>query len=234
MRPFTILIVEDDCSTNEILRLYLEREGFSVYSSTNAADGLKLMEEVTPTIVLLDLKLPDKSGFDLARKYRERSDGILIFITGEKTKTSILQGFEIGCDDYITKPFDPPEVVARIKANLRRMPSQPSNILTLGNLTINFSDKTVYKNGKLLELFTKEKRLLFYLARHPNQIFSAEQLYELLWGYSSDADLKTVLVNLSTLRKKIENDPKSPQYIQTVRGFGYKFCCPVPFSKLSK
>lgn len=223
MRSITILIVEDDHSVIEILRLYLEREGFTVYSSRNAADGMRVMEEVSPDIFLLDLKLPDNNGFTLARRYRALSDGILIFITGEKSKSTIIQGFELGCDDYITKPFDPPEVIARIKANLRRTNILASNPLTLGDLTINFFDKTVLKNGEQVDLFVKEKLLLFHLAQHPNQIFNAEQLFELIWGMNSNADLKTVLVYLSTLRKKIEEDPKNPQYIQTVRGFGYKF-----------
>lgn len=223
MRSVNILMVEDDHSMIEILRLYLEREGFSVYSSLTAADGLQLMEELNPDIVLLDLKLPDTNGFELARRYRAISEGILIFITGEKTKSTIIQGFEIGCDDYITKPFDPPEVIARIRANLRRTGRSTGNNLTVGDLLINFSDKSIFKKGERIDLFAKEKMLLFHLAQHPNQVFSSEQLYDLIWGMNSDADLKTVQVHVSTLRKKIENDPKNPQYIQTVRGFGYKF-----------
>jgi DNA-binding response OmpR family regulator len=223
MGPITILIVEDDDSIIEILRLYLEREEFLVYSAATAADGLQLMEENIPNIVLLDLNLPDQNGFEIARRYRSLSEGILIFITGEKTKNTIIQGFEIGCDDYITKPFDPPEVIARIKANLRRIGVNSSNELTVGNLTINFSDKTVKKKGEMIELFAKERMLLFHLVQHPNQVFSAEQLYDLIWGIDSEAELKTVQVHLSTLRKKIEMDPKNPRFIQTVRGFGYKF-----------
>ncbi|MCH1625978.1 response regulator transcription factor [Ferdinandcohnia quinoae] len=223
MQPIKILIVEDDHSIIEILRIYLHREGYIVYSSLNAADGLLLIEDVVPDIVLLDVNLPDKSGFELARKYRTLSDGILIFITGEKTKSTIIHGFEIGCDDYITKPFDPPEVIARIKANLRRTGKSTPNIITIGDLTINFSDKTVQKNGELIDLFTKEKMLLFHLVQHPNQVFSTEQLYDLIWGMDSSANLKTVLVHISTLRKKIEDDPKHPLYILTERGFGYKF-----------
>lgn len=218
-----ILIVEDDASIIEILHLYLKREGFSVYSSLNAAGGLRWMEEIIPDIVLLDLNLPDRNGFELARRYRELSNGILIFITGEKTKGTIIQGFEIGCDDYITKPFDPPEVIARIRANLRRIGKSTSNLLTLGDLSINFSDKSVRKKESIVDLFAKEKMLLFHLAQHPNQVFSTEQLYELIWGMDSEADLKTVQVHISTLRKKIEANPKNPRYIQTVRGFGYKF-----------
>lgn len=223
MQTINILIVEDESIIIDILRLYLEKEGFTVYSSLNAADGLRFIEEDAPDIVLLDINLPDLNGFELARRYREISDGILIFITGERTQGTIIEGFEIGCDDFITKPFDPPEVLARIKAIMRRSGTLASNVLKLRDLTINFSDKSIYKNGQEVDLFTKEKMLLFYLVEHPNQVFSAEQLFDLIWGIDSDANLKTVSVHLSTLRSKIEDNPKNPQYIQTIRGFGYKF-----------
>ena len=224
VQSIKILVVDDEAAIVEILSLYLKREGYNVYSSLNATKGLRLMEEVIPDVVLLDINLPDENGFDLARRFRElSSDGILIFVTGERTKSTIMEGFEIGCDDYITKPFDPPEVIARIKANIRRSNIGTKNKLELGDLTIDFSEKTVFKKGVKVDLFIKEKQLLFYLAQHPNQILSAEQLYDVIWGIDSDAELKTVQVYLSTLRKKIEDNPKDPQYIKTVRGFGYKF-----------
>ena len=223
MRPIHILIIEDDFSIIEILRLYLEKEGYMVHYSLNAADGLQMIKKEAPDIVLLDLNLPDKSGFELAKEYRMLSDGILIIITGERAKDTIMQGFELGCDDYIMKPFDPPEVIARIKANLRRAGKDISNTIRVGDLTINFTDTSVLKNGQPVDLFTKEKMLLFHLIRHPSQVFSAEQLYDQIWGFDSFANLKTVHVHLSTLRKKIEDDPKKPRYIVTVRGFGYKF-----------
>ncbi|HHY73762.1 MAG TPA: response regulator transcription factor [Bacillus bacterium] len=226
MSPIKILVIEDDASIVEILRIYLLREGFTVYTSPNAADGIRLIEKETPNILLLDINLPDENGFEIARKYREISDGILIFLTGERTKRSIIHGFGIGCDDYLTKPFDPGELLARIKAQLRRVGIASSKVLTTGNLTINFTDKSIYKKGEKIDLFTKEKMLLFHLAEHPGQIFSAEQLYERIWGIDYNADLKTVSVHISTLRKKVEDDPKKPQFIQTVRGFGYKFSIP--------
>ncbi|WP_102273491.1 response regulator transcription factor [Cytobacillus massiliigabonensis] len=234
MHSIKLLIIEDEYAIINILRLYLEKEGYTVYSSLNATDGLRLMEDITPDIVLLDIHLPDKNGFELAQRYREMSDGILIFLTGERTKGTIIHGFEIGCDDYITKPFDPPELIARIKANLRRSRITSSNVLHAGDLSINFSDKSVHKNGEKIELFTKERMLLFFLAEYANQVFSAEQLYDSIWGINSDADLKTVLVHLSTLRKKIEDDPRKPKYIQTVRGFGYKFSISHPIKTKSR
>ena len=226
MNATTILIVEDESFIIDILRLYLEKEGYTVYSSFNAADGLRLIEKIPPDIVLLDINLPDGNGFELARRYREISDGILIFITGENTKSTIIEGFEIGCDDYITKPFDSPEVIARIKAIIRRtaaFTSKSSHVVNLGDLTINLSDKSIYKNGVEVELTPKERMLLFYLVEHPNQVFSAELLFDLIWGIDSEANLKTVSVHLSTLRSKIEDDPKNPEYVRTIRGFGYKF-----------
>lgn len=222
MNTIKILIVEDEQPLIDILRLYLAKEGFTVISSTSASEGMRLIDETAPDILLLDIHLPDQNGFDVARKFREQSDGVLIFITGEKSKSTVLEGFEIGCDDFIIKPFDPIELIARIKANIRRSGITATDVLKVGELKINLINKTVHKNDEEINLFTKEKMLLLYLAENPNQVFSAEQLYDHIWGMDSNADLKTVLVNLSTLRKKIEDNPKKPRYIQTERGFGYK------------
>ncbi len=226
MDKIKVFILEDEKEIIDILRLYLEKEGYEVYSSTAAKDGLSLMEEVNPDVLLLDIGLPDENGFEIARKYRKQSNGILIFITGYRDNRMLLEGFEIGCDDYITKPFDPPEVIVRLKAILRRSGYRQEDMLEIGDLTLNFLDKSVTKNGKRIELFTKERQLLFYLATHPNQVFSTEHLFDVIWGVDSEADLKTVLVNVSTLRKKIEENPKKPKIIETVRGFGYKFTIP--------
>lgn len=225
MHAIKIVMVEDEHKIVEIVRLYLKNEGFTVFTALNATDGLHLIKSIEPEVVLLDVNLPDQNGFELARRYRELSDGILIFITGEKTKDKVIQGFEIGCDDYVIKPFDPPELIARIKVNVRRFLKKNGNkdVLTFGDLSINLKDKSVSKREQLVELFTKERMLLFYLVQHPNQVFSANQLYESIWGIESEADLKTVSVHISTLRKKIEDDPSHPQHIITVRGFGYKF-----------
>lgn len=223
MKRVEIVVVEDDSNILEIIRLYLERESFVVYTSRNASDGLFLIETVVPDIVLIDINLPDENGFELARKFREISDGILIFITGEKSKEKVIHGFEVGCDDYITKPFDPSEVVARIKANLRRLNKyEEVNDITFGNIRINLKEASVYKNGELLDLSKKEKMILFYLVKHPNQVISTETLYDKIWGFDSISDLKTVSVHMSTLRKKIEDEPNNPKFIETVRGFGYK------------
>jgi DNA-binding response OmpR family regulator len=223
MGSIKIVIVEDEYKIVEIIRLYLEQEDFTVYTALNATEGLRLIESIEPDVVLLDVNLPEQNGFELARRYREISNGILIFITGEKTKDKIIQGFEIGCDDYVTKPFDPPELIARIKANIRRFSTKDADVITIGDLSMNMKDMSVWKKGKMVDLFTKERMLVFYLAQHPNQVFSAEHLYDIIWGMDSNAELKTVSVHISTLRKKIEDHPSTPKYIVTVRGFGYKF-----------
>ncbi|TSI03067.1 response regulator transcription factor [Lysinibacillus sp. BW-2-10] len=216
-------IIEDDIKTIEILKLYLEREQFNVNVALNGQNGLELIHNILPDVLILDLNLPDYSGFDLAKKYRSQSNGILFFITGEKSKDKLIYGFEVGGDDYITKPFDPAEVIVRIKANLKRLENSSFDILKIGNLIINFNDTTVTKSGQLLDLSVKEKMLLFYMVKHKNQVLLTESLYDAIWGYDAVSDLKTVTVHISTLRKKIEEDKNNPKYIQTVRGFGYKF-----------
>lgn len=223
MNPIKIVIVEDEEPILEIVRLYLEKEGFEVHGSLTAIEGLRMIEIVEPDAVLLDVNLPDQSGFEIARKFREQSEGVLIFITGEKAKDRIMHGFEVGCDDYVVKPFDPAELVARVKANVRRILKKNEDIYQIGDLTINFKDVSVLKKGKTVELSTKERMLLFYLIQHPNQVISTEQLFDAVWGIDADSDLKTVSVHMSTLRKKIEDNPSKPQHIVTVRGFGYKF-----------
>lgn len=224
MKQIEIVIIEDDPSILEIIRLYLERESYVVFTAKNASEGLFLIESVMPDVALIDVNLPDESGFEIARKFREISNGILFFITAEKGKEKVIQGFEVGCDDYITKPFDPAEVVARVKANIRRIKKpQNENKFIFGNVEINFKEASVTKNGVALDLSKKEKMILFYLVQHPNQVVSTELLYEKIWGFDSISDLKTVSVHMSTLRKKIEDEPNNPKYIKTVRGFGYKF-----------
>lgn len=226
MKPIEVVLVEDDVNVAEIVRLYLEQEGYTVYTSYTSSSGHYLIESIVPKVAILDVNLPGQSGFQLAERFRELSDGILIFLTGEKTKEKIMQGFNIGCDDYVTKPFDPQELIARVKANLRRIEvkdTKESEVLKVQDLTINYKDTNVFKNGELLELSKKEKMLLFYLSKHINQVISVETLYDVVWGYDAISDIKTVSVHMSTLRKKIEEDVKNPIYIETIRGFGYKF-----------
>ncbi|WP_341299565.1 response regulator transcription factor [Lysinibacillus sp. FSL H8-0500] len=219
-----ILIVEDDIDIMEVLSLTVGKANYTVLKATSIAQGWHLAITEQPDLILLDVNLPDGTGFELAKKVRDQSDAIIIFVTVNHFIDQKLEGFEVGADDYITKPFIPKELLARVQANLKRKSlSRKSNIIHIDNLSIHLDEKNVYKDGKLLSLFTKEKLLLFFLIEHVNQVVTIEQLINHVWGYDGVADSKTLSVHISTLRRKIENTPAKPKYIQTVRGFGYQF-----------
>ncbi|GLC89285.1 response regulator transcription factor [Lysinibacillus piscis] len=219
-----ILIVEDDIDIMEVLSLSMASAHYTVIKATTFQEGWQNFLQQQPDLILLDVNLPDGNGFALAKKIREQSDAIIIFVTVNHLIDQKLEGFAVGADDYVTKPFIPKELVARVQAHLKRKaPTQPSNILELEHLKIHIDEKMVYKNGEPISLFTKERKLLFFLIEHANKIVSVEQLIDHVWGYDGIADSKTVSVHISTLRRKIEDTPSTPQYIQTVRGFGYQF-----------
>lgn len=219
-----ILIVEDDIDIMEVLSFSISSAGFTAIKATTISEGWNNCQKHQPDLILLDVNLPDGNGFELAKKIRTISDAILIFVTVNSLIDHKLEGFDVGADDYITKPFIPKELIARIQAHMkRRTPPQKENILHIDNLTINFDTKNIYKDGALLNLFTKEKQLLFYLVENANSVLSIEQLINHVWGYDGVADSKTLSVHISTLRRKIENTPSKPLRIQTVRGFGYTF-----------
>ncbi len=219
-----ILIVEDDIDIMEVLSLTLVNANYTVLKAPSLSTGWHLVGTQRPDLILLDVNLPDGTGFELAQKIREVSDAIIIFVTVNHLIEQKLEGFEVGADDYITKPFIPKELLARVQANLkRRIPSKQNHVVHIDNLSIHFDEKNVYKDGQLLNLFTKEKLLLFFLMEHANQVISVDQLIDHVWGYDGVTDLKTVSVHISTLRRKIEDVPSKPKWIQTVRGFGYQF-----------
>ncbi|MFJ7735597.1 response regulator transcription factor [Lysinibacillus sp. NPDC097287] len=219
-----ILIVEDDIDIMEVLSFSITNAGFAVIQAATISEGWNNVQKHQPDLVLLDVNLPDGNGFELAKKIRTISDAIIIFVTVKSLIDHKLAGFDVGADDYITKPFIPKELIARIQAHMkRRTPPQKENILHIDNLTIDFDQKNIYKDGELLNLFTKEKQLLFYLVEHANSVLSIEQLINHVWGYDGVVDSKTLSVHISTLRRKIEDTPAKPMRIQTIRGFGYKF-----------
>ena len=224
MEETTVLIIEDDSDILEVLSLYVQNAGYEVLRASTVKEGREMFSSHSVDLVLIDINLPDGSGVELGKEIRKKSEAVLFFITANNTVEDKLQGFDAGADDYITKPFIPKEVIARINAQLKRKKAPKKNQLIINNdILIDFEEKSVYKQGKELHLFTKEKQILFYLVENQNQVLSTEQIINHVWGYDEIVDLKAVTVHISMLRKKIESNPTKPKYIQTVRGFGYKF-----------
>lgn len=217
-----IVVVEDDVDIMEVLTLYMENAGYHLWKATNIQDGERLIKEHYPDVIVLDINLPDGSGFELAQIIRKHSNAILIFLTANDTLEYKLEGFDVGADDYITKPFIPKELLARIQAHLKRHEKRV-NTVQADELLLDFDKKEAFKNGQLLNLYTKEKQLLFYLAANANKVLSFEHLLDHVWGYDGVVDTKTLSVHMSTLRRKVEDVPSQPKWIHTIRGFGYKF-----------
>lgn len=224
-----ILIVDDEKNIVDILRYNLQKEGFETIEAYDGEEGLKMALECKPDLILLDIMLPKMDGFDVCRKIRQTLSTPILMLTAKEEEVDKVLGLEMGADDYITKPFSPRELMARVKANLRRTASEfasgtsSGNIIKRGSLTIDVDRYEVKKDGKVLELTLRELELLKFLASQPGQIFSREVLLEKVWGYEYYGDLRTVDVTISRLREKIENDQGNPEYIITKRGVGYYF-----------
>jgi len=228
----TVLIVEDEKNIVDILRFNLQREGYATLEAYDGEAGLALAREKKPDILLLDVMMPKMMGFDVCRALREEGDNVpVIILTAREEEEDKILGLEIGADDYITKPFSMRELMARVKANIRRtaMTSAPAAAADTamsagGELSINPDNFQVYKNGVALDLTQREYELLSFLASHPDKVFSRVDLMEQVWnyGYVGD-DARTVDVTVRRLREKIEDDPASPRYILTRRGVGYYY-----------
>ena len=222
-----ILIIEDDAEIAEIERDYLSLDGFEADIAPDGLTGLEKAQTGNYDLVLLDLMLPGLDGFSVCRKLRETMDIPILMVTARTQDVDKIRGLGFGADDYIEKPFSPAVLVARVKAHLaqyRRLKPQrrEETILTAGALRIDIGSHSALVDGKPLSLTNKEYELLLFLARHPNQVFSREDLYEMIWGLESMGDNITVAVHVNRLREKIEKDPSKPQIIQTVWGVGYR------------
>lgn len=222
-----ILIIEDDREIAEIERDYLELDGIEADISGDGVSGLEKALSGGYDLILLDLMLPGLDGFSVCRRLREKLDIPILMVTARTQDVDKIRGLGFGADDYIEKPFSPAVLVARVKANLsqyRRLRPQPaeSAVLTAGPVSIDTEAHAASVRGKPLTLTNKEYELLLFLARHPNQVFGREDLYELIWGLESMGDNITVAVHINRLREKIEEDPAKPQLIQTVWGVGYR------------
>lgn len=217
-----ILVVDDDPAIAEMLTMVMEREGFDTVVVDDGLEAVKAAERENPDLILLDLMLPGMSGADVCRTVRETSAVPIIMLTAKTDTVDVVLGLETGADDYVTKPFKPKELVARVRARLRRQEDSPSETLEVGDLTIDVPGHAVFRDGKEISLTPLEFDLLHALASRPKQVFSRDELLEKVWGYQHTSDTRLVNVHVQRLRSKIELDPENPQIVLTVRGVGYK------------
>ena len=221
-----ILIVEDELDLASIIKDYLERELYEVEICTEGDKAIEIFDKFKPSLVILDLMLPGMNGYEICQNIRIKSTIPILILSAKIDEFDKVKGLNLGADDYITKPFRPRELLARVNAQLRR--SQVFNkdnleIIDIENIRIYTKEYKVEKNGRDLDLSRNEFELLVFLSKNPKQVFSREQLYERIWGFDSYGDLNTVTVTINRLRQKIEDNPKNPKYILTVWGVGYKF-----------
>ena len=217
-----ILVVDDDPAINEMLTIVLEAEGFQTSSVTDGVEAVPAFRSFDPDLILLDLMLPGMNGIDICREIRKESAGPVVMLTAKTDTVDVVLGLESGADDYITKPFKPKELVARIRARLRRTDETPADVFEVGDLTVDVPQHTVTRGDEEIQLTPLEFDLLVEMARKPNQVHSREELLESVWGYRNASDTRLVNVHVQRLRSKIEHDPENPEIILTVRGVGYK------------
>ena len=221
-----ILIVEDELDLANIIKDYLEKELYEVEICSRGDEAIEIFDKFKPSLVILDLMLPGMNGYEICQNIRIKSTIPILILSAKIDEFDKVKGLNLGADDYITKPFRPRELLARVNAQLRR--SQVFNkenleIIDIENIRIYTKEYKVEKNGRNLDLSRNEFELLVFLSENPRQVFSREQLYERIWGFDSYGDLNTVTVTINRLRQKIEDNPKNPKYILTVWGVGYKF-----------
>lgn len=225
-----ILVVDDEKNIVDIIKFNLKKEGYEVITAADGEEGILKAYEENPDLILLDIMMPRVDGYEACKKIREKYDTPIIMLTARAEEVDKVLGLELGADDYVTKPFGVRELMARVKANLRRKNVAPQaeeapkgNTLVFGILGVDMDLYEVKKDGKVVELTFREFELLKFLVSQKKQIFSRETLLEKVWGYEYFGDVRTVDVTVRRLREKIETDPAHPQYILTKRGVGYYF-----------
>jgi two-component system response regulator MtrA len=218
-----VLLVEDDASIREITTLALEGAGFRVTSAADGREGLLRFRNGTWDVVVLDVMLPGLDGYEVCRQIRGESPVPIVMLSAKTDTVDIVVGLELGADDYVTKPFEAAELVARLRAALRRAQAPADPVLSFGDLEIDAAAYRVRRRGEDVALTATEFKLLLELARRPGQVFTRELLLQLVWNYDFLGDSRLVDVAVQRLRSKIEDDPKMPRHIHTVRGVGYRF-----------
>ena len=227
MSDINILIIEDEPSIAEVVSIYLKRARYQVNTVFDGQAALNIMERKLPDLVILDIMLPKVDGLTITRWLRDRSDIPIIMLTSRREEIDRIAGLELGADDYVVKPFSPQELVSRVRAVLRRThgnnQAEAGILLTYNNLKIEPQTRLVTVKNQEIPLTVKEFDMLYWMARHPRQVFTRDQLLESVWGHSEYIDPSTVTVHIRRLREKIEADPSNPTHLLTVWGIGYKF-----------
>jgi DNA-binding response OmpR family regulator len=220
----TVLVVDDEPIVREVVVRYLEREGYSTLEADHGDRARDLIERTSPDLVVLDVMLPGADGLELCRWIRSRSELPVIMLTARGEEADRIVGLELGADDYVTKPFSPRELAARVRSVLRRASTNgpAGERLSFGEVELDAQTREVCKSGEELRLTAKEFDLLWFLAAHPRRVFSRDQLMIRVWGYEAALDTGTVTVHVRRLREKIEDDPSRPRHLQTVWGVGYR------------
>lgn len=222
-----ILVVDDEKPIADILKFNLEKEGYEIIIAHDGNDAIEIAESQRPDLILLDIMLPGKDGNEVCREIRKTQNVPIIMLTAKDSEIDKVLGLEFGADDYVTKPFSTRELIARVKANLRRQQQAPDDTvptkkdIVLGRLTIHPDAYSVSREGVHIDLTHREFELFHYLARHTGQVMTREHLLETVWGYDYFGDVRTVDVTIRRLREKIEENPSNPEWITTRRGVGY-------------
>jgi len=222
----TVLVVDDEPIVRDVVVRYLRREGYETLEAGDGLDAQELLRRHEPSLVVLDLMLPGMDGLQLCQWIRSRSELPVIMLTARAEEADRIVGLELGADDYLTKPFSPRELAARVRSVLRRARQTvgSSERIVHGDLELDAGAREVTKAGRTLRLTAREFDLLWFLASHPRRVFSRDQLMDRVWGYEPAFDTGTVTVHVRRLREKIEDDPSKPRHLETVWGVGYRFC----------
>ncbi len=223
----TIVVIDDEASVRDVVRAYLESDGFRVFVAGNGREGLALAERLQPSLIVLDLMLPDVSGESICREIRGRSDVPILMLTAKASEDERVSGLGLGADDYLVKPFSPRELVARVRAVLRRTQGVETPLVEIlrfdeGQLEIDTVKREVRRDGAAVDLTPNEYKLLLALARYPGRVYSRFELVNRVQGYDYEGYERTIDVHVKNLRKKIEPDPGRPRYVETVTGVGYR------------